>query len=137
MKSLPVLIKLARRKVDAAAKDLSDVDQKISKAENGLRALKTNAARESAGAGADPLSIEMLSRYKARVAAQCSGEEDALSRLRHTRDTLRHRLMEAFREQEKYLALEKQLAEAERLETRLREQAELDDVSLRLSKRQG
>lgn len=130
MKSLPVLVKVARRRID-------DVSRELAQARSGIDALMSERAisiarlsHEVAMASETPAMMSMLPAFISRHKAHIDRIDNDLIAIEERVSDIRERLNEAYREKSRLETVLTHHREAAAREDAAREQAMFDEVAL-------
>jgi flagellar export protein FliJ len=130
MRSLPTLLKLAQRRIDAlaveAARAMEEIDALVREGE----ASRVQAGREVA-LGAESLETTLLlPAYTARLRIEAEQRKATIAGIEQVLTRVRAGLMEAYREKSKFEQLIAREAERLAAEETQREQAALDEAAI-------
>lgn len=130
MKSLPTLIKLGQRRIDALAREIATAQMTL----DGLHASKAmvtaRAQSEQDMTGQDFQMMAALPAFLIRSRGEVARIEAEIEEAEAAMEHVRARLTEAYREKSKLESLEATLAEREVRERTLKEQSMLDEAAL-------
>lgn len=132
MKSLPTLIKLAQRNIDAIAVEISREQARIEELRMQKETSKAKTSAEQAMA-VEGLALNMLGSmpaYLAKQKWQQSQIDIQIAEIESSIEAVRERLIAAYREKSKLENLETQYNVKAKRELALAEQAQLDEAAL-------
>jgi flagellar export protein FliJ len=130
MKSLPTLLKVAQRRIDALAVEAARALEEIDAIARAGEAARARQGEEVALGSAQLETALMLPAYTARMKAENAERSSRIAGIEQTLARVRAALMEAYREKSKF----EQLLEREEVrlaaEALAREQAAMDEAAL-------
>lgn len=134
MKSAPILIKLARHKIDAVQRKMRVLDDEIQACRHSIQDLQRQLAAEISAVSVDPYELRALSAFL-KVSERQEGQiQNQLIVLDRQKALLRVELMEAFTQEKKIETLA-QAAQAQKDHAiAAQEAAELDEMAVMRAK---
>lgn len=130
MKSLPTLIKVAQRNIDAVGREIAQAQMALDGLKTARALAAGRAATELGEAAGDMRFLNAIPAYLGRHKAECARLDKDIEAAQANLETIRTRLMAAYQEKRRLESLETLYAEREAAEFAAKEQAALDEAAL-------
>jgi flagellar export protein FliJ len=130
MKSLPTLIKLAQRKIDAIAIEIAQVQGRIDELEMKKTMLYARLEGEKKAVAVDAAYALTMTAYMGQVKLHAEELDTQIAAHEKELEGIRQRLNAAYQERSKLENLDEQYKLKARLEDNQREQAAMDEAAV-------